>query len=176
MSDQPFEPYPEDSARAERAVVAGPLEQPSSMRTAVMLMRAGAVVSLIGIVVTLLTLATLKDDIRSSLAHNSPTYTQSDVDTFYKTAVALSVILGLVAIGLWLWMASMNGKGRSWARIVATVLGILNVLSFLSTVTVGNATASSLVFALVNVVIGVTTLVFLYRPESTAYYKANSRT
>ena len=36
--------------------------------------------------------------------------------------LTLEIVLGLVAAALWLWMARANGHGRSWARILATVL------------------------------------------------------
>jgi len=32
------------------------------------------------------------------------------------------VVFSLAWVALWLWMARANGRGRSWARIVSTVL------------------------------------------------------
>ena len=39
------------------------------------------------------------------------------------------VIGGLIAIGLWLWMAWANGRGRGWARVLSAVLFGINTLT-----------------------------------------------
>lgn len=83
--------------------------------------------------------------------------------------------MGLIGAALWLWMASANGEGKSWARIVATVLGVLNVLLFLYSISQGNQTLLSLIIGALNVIVGVAALVFLYKSDSSAYYQANSR-
>ena len=75
--------------------------------------------------------------------------------------------------GLWLWMASANGKGRSWARIVATVLGALSVLSLLSSVAQGQMTDAQpgrRAWSASRSPIAI--LVLLWRKESSAYYEA----
>ena len=71
-------------------------------------------------------------------------------------------------------MAVKNGQGRSWARVVATVLGGLSVLSTLSNLAQGNTTALSLVLSLVGIVLAAVILWFLYRPESSRFYTARS--
>ncbi len=40
---------------------------------------------------------------------------------------------GLLAVGLWIWMARANSAGKSWARIAATALFAINTLAVLST-------------------------------------------
>ncbi|MBA2697343.1 MAG: hypothetical protein H0U61_01040 [Nocardioidaceae bacterium] len=176
MSDQQQYPqYPEDSARSDRDAYVASTEQPPSMKTAVMLMRVGAGLSLVGIIVGLLTLGALKDDVRQQLRDSGSAFTQSDVDSIFGVAVGFIVVIGLIGAALWLWMASANGKGKSWARIVATVLGVINVLSFLYQVSAGNQTVVSLIIGALNVIVGVAALVFLYKSDSSAYYQANSR-
>jgi hypothetical protein len=69
-------------------------------------------------------------------------------------------------------MASANGKGRSWARIVATVLGALSVLSLLSSVAQGQLTTLNLIVSLVSLALAIAILVLLWRKESSAYYDA----
>lgn len=170
-----FQPYPEDSARAERESHNPTVEQPPSIRTAVLLMRIGAAVSLIGLVVTMVTLDSLKDEIRSQLTESDASFTSSDLDVAYNAAVAFAIVFGLIGVGLWLWMAWANGKGRKWARIVATIFGVINVLSFLYAVTAGSATTLSLLLSVVSVVVGVAALVFLYRPDASQFYQAGSR-
>jgi hypothetical protein len=41
-------------------------------------------------------------------------------------------------------------------------------------VSAGNSTVLSLVAAIINVVVGVAALVYLYRPDSSAYFNARS--
>ena len=43
-------------------------------------------------------------------------------------AVVTAVIGALIAIGLWLWMAWANRRGRNWARIVSAVFFGINTL------------------------------------------------
>ena len=54
------------------------------------------------------------------------------VDGFVVVIATLSVLWSLVAAGAWVWMASMNRRGRAWARIVATALAGLNIVGCLS--------------------------------------------
>jgi hypothetical protein len=147
-----------------------PVEQPSSVRTAVLLMRVGAVVSLLSLVATLLTLSSLKSQIRDQLVSSDRQVSDSMVDAAYGTAIVFSVVLALIGVGLWLWMAWKNGQGRGWARIVATVLGGLNVLLTLISVVSGNATTLALVLSLVNLVLAVVILVLLWKKESSAFF------
>jgi len=35
--------------------------------------------------------------------------------------IALWIVVSLVVIALWLWMARESGQGRNWARILSTV-------------------------------------------------------
>ena len=151
-----------------------PVEQPSSVRTAVLLMRVGAVISLLSLVATLLTLGSLKSQIRDQLVAGGQQVTDAAVDAAYAIAIVGSVVVALIGVGLWLWMAWKNGQGRGWARIVATVLGGLNVVMTLFSVASGNATALAMVLGLVNLVLAVAILVLLWKKESSAFYAARS--
>lgn len=152
-------------------VPAAPVPQPSSIRTAVLLMYLGAALSVIGLLVGLATLGSLRDNIRSRLQDNG-TFTASQLDTAYHVAVVSIVVIALIAIGLWVWMAVKNGQGRSWARIVATVLGGLNILQFLINLAQSQSTAGSTVLSVISVLLAIAILVMLWRPESSAYFQA----
>lgn len=171
MSDQ-YQPYPEESARSERDGSNQVHEQPPSIRTAVLLMRAGAAVSLIGLVVTLFTLDTLKDEVRAQLGASDASFSSADLDTAFNAAVVFAIVFGLIGVGLWLWMAWANGKGRKWARVVATVFGVINVLSFIFVITAGSATTPSLIVSVLSVLVGVAALFYLYRPDASQFYSA----
>ncbi|MBA3309042.1 MAG: hypothetical protein H0U28_03145, partial [Nocardioidaceae bacterium] len=85
-----------------------------------------------------------------------------------------AIVFGLIGVGLWLWMAWANGKGRKWARVVATVFGVINVLSFLFVITAGSATTPSLIVSVLSVLVGVAALFYLYRPDASQFYSAAS--
>jgi hypothetical protein len=146
--------------------------QPPSMLTAVRLMWVGAALSAIGIVIGIVTV----DSVREQIEDDNPSLTAEELDAAVAFGVAFGVVIGLVAIGLWLWMAWANGQGKSWARIVASVLGGLNIAFSLLGLVINPVTALSLVLTLVGLVLAAVILVLLYRPESSQFYEARSRT
>lgn len=138
-------------------------------------MRVGAGLALVGLVVTLLTLDAVKSDLEEQLRDSEAAVSQSTIDSTFQVAIIFAVVISLIGVALWLWMASANGKGKSWARVVATVLGVINALLFVYALTVGTQTVASLVIGAATLIVGVTALVFLYRSDSSAFYAANSR-
>lgn len=148
-----------------------PIPQPSSIRTAVLLMYLGAALSVIELLVGLATLGGLRDNIRTRLQDNG-TFTSSQLDTAYHLAIATIIVVSLIGIGLWLWMAWKNGQGRSWARIVATVLGGLNILLFLISLGQNQSTSGTTILSVISALLAIGILVLLWRPESSAFYQA----
>jgi hypothetical protein len=148
---------------------------PPSIKTAVMLMRVGAGLSLLGVLVGLLTLGSLKDNIRQTLIDNNTNYTESDLDTAYNIAVGSVIVLGLLGAGIWLWMAYANGKGQKWARIVATVLGVLNVIFTAVSLAQQQQPLGSEVLTIIVALLAIAIVVFLWRKESSDFYAARSR-
>jgi hypothetical protein len=145
---------------------------PPSIQRAVLLMRVGAALSVLSILITLLTRDSLRSQVTSTLRKSNAALSASQVDSAVSVAIGFAVVVGLVSVGLWLWMASANGKGRSWARIVATVLGVLSVLSLLFSLAQGQMTTLNLIVSLVSLALAVAILVLLWRKESSAYYDA----
>ncbi len=173
--------YPPPSgygAMPEQAgVPAGPVTRPPAMDRAVLLMRVGAVLSLLVLVLGLVTGLTqsvsTKRAIVDAAAKQGKTLTPNEVDSLFSVSIASAVVLGILGIGLWLWMASANGKGRSWARIVATILFGLSVLVFLLGLS-QTSSAGDRVLSLVSVLVGAAAIFFMYQKESTAFYRAAS--
>ena len=119
---QPYPSSPEGSVpEPSRA------EPPNSVRNAVRLMYIGAALSAVVVIVTLVTIASLKDAILPAY----PDYTSAQLHNAEIAAVVTSVIGGVIAIGLWLWMAWANRRGRNWARIVAAVFFGINTLDLI---------------------------------------------
>src|SRR5579872_2393639 len=74
---------------------------PNSVQTAVKLMYAGAALSLIELVVGLATIGSVRRAIQTAYPH----YTSSQVHRLEVADIVIAIIVGVIAIGLWLWMA-----------------------------------------------------------------------
>ena len=142
---------------------------PQSMTRAVQVMYAGAVVSLIGIIVDLTTLSSTKSKIQSQ--HHDWTVTQ--VNNAEHVAIGIFIVSGLLGAALWVWMAQANKAGKSWARIVATVLFAIDTLN----VALGAATPGggvTRIYGLVVWLIGLAATILLWQRTSSDYYRAAS--
>jgi hypothetical protein len=160
-----YQPYPSAGQAPEPARP----EPPPSVVMAVRLMYAGAVVSAVSLVVGLATVGSL----RTALHKSQPTLTPAQLHDLQTVVVVGSIAIGLISIGLWVWMALTNKAGKSWARIVATVLFGLDTLFLLLGVARAGAAASSLVSVLIWL-IGLGAVILLWRKDSTAYITAQS--
>ena len=141
---------------------------PSSILTAVKLMYVGAALSAISFVASLLT----QDSVREQALEGDPTLTDSELDAIVTFGIVIGVFFGLIGILLWVWMAETNRRGKSWARIVATVLGAINIVFTLIGLFIGQSSGLVVVFSLISAVLAAVILYLLYRPESNAYYEA----
>ena len=81
-------------------------------------MYAGAAVSTVSLIVSLVDIGGTKSAIRKA----RPSLTVAQVNQLNTFIISLAIVSGLVGIALWLWMARANGQGRNWARILSTVL------------------------------------------------------
>ena len=154
---------------------AGPASQsdpPQPVRTAVLLMWVGAAISLLSVILTV----AQTDAIREQLSRQQlPAGT--DVDAVLSTTIAVAVVIGVIGVALWALMAVMNRRGKVWARIVATVLGALNVLLNLLTIAgaAGATPSLSLLVGVVSLLLAAVIVFLLWRPESSRWYDAMSR-
>lgn len=145
-------------------------EPPQSVLTAVRLMYAGAVLSLLSFVVSLFTMGDVREQIRQADTQN--VMTDAQVDAAASLGIAFAVVLGLVGAGLWFWMARANLKGRNWARILATVFFGLNTFALLGSFSQNTGgSALTLVFTVGTWLVGLGAVVFMFRPESKPFYQ-----
>lgn len=170
--DEPAGPYGGTSGPSPAPTE---VPQPPSVRTAVRLMWLGAGLSLVGLVVSMATLGGSTDDLRRQLREDDPALSQSAIDTAVTIGIASAVVGGLVGAALWAWMAWKNGQGRSWARVVATVLAGLNIVFTLGGLALGGTQAVGLVTSLLTLALGIATLVLMWRKDSSEFYAARSR-
>jgi hypothetical protein len=134
-----------------------------SIVAAVKLMYVGAGLSLLGMLYRLAT----RDEIRDDLADDSDR-TAAEVDRAVNVQTGVAIVIGLIAVGLWLWMAHTNGRGLVWARTVATVLFGLNVIVIVYSLS--QTSGFGVVVDIVSIALAGSILWLLYRKDSNEYY------
>lgn len=145
---------------------------PPSIVRAKYAMWAGAVLQLVTILTSFVGMDDMRAQVMEALDQQGVPYTESTIDAAVALGVGFSVFLGVVGAILWVLMAWLNGKGKGWARIVATVLFALFVISFLFSF----AQATSAVTMIVNVLVllaGAAAVFFLWQKDSTAWFRAH---
>jgi hypothetical protein len=153
-------------------------EPPVSVQRAVKFMLAGAAASTVFLIFGVIVTANVKSALTAwnATLPAKQQYTATQISNAATSYIVSTIIVGLIAIALWLWMARMNNRGgRSWARIAATVFFALWTFYTYQNIggTRGSATfVAALVIILVIWLIGLASLYFLWRPDSTAYYKS----
>jgi len=160
-----YQPYP-SAGQGPEPVRPGP---PASVVMAVRLMYAGAVVSGLSLIIGLATVGNL----RSALHKSDPSLTPSQLHNLQTVVIVGSVAIGLISIGLWVWMALMNKAGKSWARIVGTVLFGLDTLFLLLGLARAGAAAGTLA-SIITWLIGLGAVIYLWRKDASEYFAAHS--
>jgi len=132
-------------------------------------MYAGAVLSAVVVFVTLVSIASIKGAILAKYPH----YTSTQVHTAEVSAVVTSLLGGAIAVGLWLWMAWANRRGRRWARIVAAVFFAINTLDLIFSFARIHAVGAVIVGVLVWLV-GLGAIVLLFNKQSASFFAQRS--
>jgi hypothetical protein len=158
-----YQPYPTGGTEPTPQTA----QRPPSIENAVRLMYAGAAVSAFVIIMALVTIGST----RSAIHADYPDYSASQVRKDALGLVVYEAIIQAITIGLWLWMASANKAGKSWARIVSSVLFALNTLILASGLARPHAAIGIVLLALVWLV-GVAAIILLWRPDSSNYFAA----
>lgn len=175
-----FQPYPTGSAGNQ---MPGPVQrppQPASLRNAVRLMWVGAALALIGVIITLAFSSKIRSAVTKAAVKANATrrgqgksiLTASQIHSVASVTVVLLVVVGIIALLLWAWMAWANNRGSSWARIVATVLFGLNTISLF--LEAGRASVTIIVVA-VGWLVGLGAIILLWRKDTSAYIKPQVR-
>lgn len=158
-----YQPYP---SGGNNNVVQERPPAPPSIQTAVKLMYGGAAVSTVSLIVSLVTVGSIKTAIKKA----KPSFTVTQVNQADHFIIGLAIVSGVIGIVLWLWMARANGQGRNWARILSSVLFILATLDLIGVFSQPK-TAIGLVFPVLTWLIGVCTIFLLWRKDSTAFFR-----
>jgi hypothetical protein len=136
---------------------------PAPVLAAVKLMYGGAVGTVAQLIVALVFIGDINAYHLTVLGHH---LTTAQLSQWRPLIVTLVIVVGLVLIALWLWMARAAGQGRSWARILSTVLAGLATLEL--TGTHGVAQVS---WAVLTWLTGLAAVWQLWRPASSAFFR-----
>lgn len=143
-----------------------PAGPPSSLLAAVKLMFVGAGLQALALVFTF----AARIELRDQIAEEQPDLTADQVERAMNVQLMSVAIVDILAIAMWIWMAQTNQRGLEWARIVATVLGPLNIAFTVFSLT--QSAGVAIVVRFLTIALSAAILFLLYRPDSTAYYKA----
>jgi hypothetical protein len=160
-----YQPYPGST----QMPAASRPPAPASVRSAVKLMYAGAAASLVGMVVDLTALSATKNAIEK----HSPQLTASQVDGLQHTLMIGWIAGGLIAAGLWIFIAQACKNGRNWARITGTVFFGIATLDAVGNLAVPEAAAVKIVWFAIWLV-GLGAVVFLWRRSSSEFFTSAS--
>jgi hypothetical protein len=144
---------------------------PDSLRNAVTFMYAGAAYTLVyavGVVI-----------VAASIIKKNPTLAVtagSRHGTTLGGVVALTVVLSLIEIALWLGIARACRRGQSWARVTGTVLFGLHTLGFLGVLASAHpGIGLTKVLTTVSWLIACGAVVFLWKRPSSAFFRTARR-
>ena len=157
-----YEPYPTSGPAQEPEQI----RPPRSVLNAVKLMYAGAALEVLAVIIAVVTIGSLK----SAILARHPAYTAARLHTAEVARTVPLVIGGLIAIGMWLWVAWANGRGLSWARVVSAVFFGINTLDLLISLFVAHAVATAIIGVAIWLV-GLGAIVFLFSKESGPFYE-----
>jgi hypothetical protein len=163
-----YQPYPGGADGAPEPSRTPSSPAPTSINRAVRVMYAGAVASLVGIGIDFIGIGS----IRTRIENANHKLSAAQVSSSEHVLIVLFIVGGLIGAGLWVWMARSNGAGRSWARIVATVLFALDTILQFVGLGAGSGAAGR-IFAIVVWLIGLTAIILLWQRTSSQYFAEN---
>ena len=161
-----YQPYPAGTQMPEldRPPV------PSQVKNAIRAMYAGAAATIVGVIIEILTVGATK----TAIEKRSPHLTASQVSSTQHVLIIGFVISGVIAVGIWIFIARACQNGNGWARITGTVLFCLATVD---TIASAAAPVASPVKAWWPVIwlAGLVAVIFLWQRASTAFFKGETR-
>ncbi|MBM7784043.1 hypothetical protein [Tenggerimyces flavus] len=146
--DRPSKPMPSWPSDPKDAVVA-PSDRPRLVLISVILMYAGGVVSAVAGALTyfIAPREALRQAAEQSLRQRKQAVTPAAVDALVNSTVTMVVTIMVVSAVVWAVIAYFTSRRMNWARMIATVLGVLNVFA---TFTFFGRTPSALLLMLIG--------------------------
>ena len=142
--------------------------QPRTVFTAIRLMWAGALAEL---AVAITTLATL-GSVRAAVLHVYPPAWHATQVNLIGTAAEAPLVMGL-----WLWMAWANGRGKNRGRAALAVFFGLDSLAVLAALSQGGFTyaPADMAVGVVQCLIALATVMLIFNPASSRHYRTSMR-
>jgi hypothetical protein len=157
-----YQPYPS----TDKPVEPNRPEPPASVVNAVKLMYAGAAISTVSLIISLVSIGGTRDAIRKA----RPSLTAAQVNQLNTFIISLAIISGVLGVALWLWMARANSRGKNWARILSTVLFGLVTLDLFGVVSQPNSVLG-VIFPVLTWLVGLGAVILLWRRDSSEFFK-----
>jgi hypothetical protein len=132
------------------------------VRAAARLMYAGAAVTAVSLVISIVSLAVTG---RSAVNLRVAGHTQPR-----SLAVTAGVAIGLGMIAVWLWMARENSLGRRWARVLSLALFVLATPNLVGAFSQRHSGLALMLWA-PTWLLGLGVVWLLWRPDSRAFFK-----
>jgi hypothetical protein len=173
-----YQPFPGGAEPPEPALATTPPSIiPPSINRAVRVMYVGAAASVIGIIVDLTTYSSLQNALAKRKNKNGQLLTHAQVVNLAHVEVVAFVVGGLIAAGLWIWMARGSRAGKSWARTVSTVLFAISTIAAFVSIGGGALAAvdATRIYGFVVWIIGLVAIVLLWQRASSDYFKGAAR-
>ena len=144
---------------------------PLAVRNAAWVMYAGAVASVILIVVEFVTAHATK----TALGRRYPRLSASELTTVTHFTVTGEAVAALIAAVLFVWIARACLDGKNWARLTAAALCALGILDAFLALTVPSLRAgrssADLILSFVVAKIGLISICILWQRSSNAFFR-----
>ena len=155
-----------------------PVAKPGSVGLAEKLTYGGGVVSLItGIAGFLESDESVRERLEAVLEATGRTASSEVIDAQVAVAGPSALASGVVVALIWFLVGWLLGKGKGWARIVATVLAVINVATTLfslfgSSLLPGATGGFAIVLSVISAALAAVIVFLLWKKESSAYFQA----
>ena len=145
-----------------------------SALNAVKLMYVGAVVELAAAIIIVATVA----DVKSNIVRSIPGFTDSEWQAAVAGHIAPNAVGAILAVGFWLWMAWLIGRGHRWARLAFALFFALNIFGLFNGLVSGSALYAQpdLVIAIVLCLVELASVAVLFRMKIAPSQSGTSRT
>src|ERR1022692_2498310 len=156
--------------KTSQAKTAGELAEPvrpappRSIKIAMWLMYAGAALTGIGLILSVITILLG----RAALKVSHPHATAAELQATLNFQIIVSVFSGLIEIVVWLLVARANRSGMKWARTVAG--GLFAVSTWYLVTHLRGDSVANLVYTVLTWLVALGAIIFLWRRESSAYF------
>jgi hypothetical protein len=143
--------------------------RPGTVSLATGFMIAGTVLSFLTMLVIFGSMETIDSRILMHSFVDAVSY-----DSEHNGVVAVAWILGLIGVGLWIWMTIMCHAGRHWARVTGTVFFGIGCLVWLGVLFDDIYPGVIKLLVVLTFGVSVTAVVLLWRGTSGAYFRPRS--